>query len=70
MNRLSDMAQKVVIHCYSRLSDNEVGCDGTTVRSSLEGTSYETDLTASEQQKLRYGTGPLCRGSTEDWAGG
>lgn len=55
------MAQRVTTQFYSDLSGAEIPRDGATLRFSLDGTSYEIDLTTDEQQELRETLAPYVQ---------
>ncbi len=47
------VAQKTIVKTYDDLDGSEVDGDGKSVSFSLEGTSYEIDLSSKNVEKLR-----------------
>jgi hypothetical protein len=47
------VAQKTIVKTYDDLDGSEIDAEGKSVTFSLEGTSYEIDLSSKNVQKLR-----------------
>ena len=47
------MAQKTIVKTYDDLDGSEIDPDGKSISFSLEGTSYEIDLSSKNVEKLR-----------------
>lgn len=47
------MAQKTIVKTYDDLDGSEIDAEGKSVSFSLEGASYEIDLSSKNVQKLR-----------------
>ena len=52
------MAQKTIVKTYDDLDGSEIDADGKSVTFSLEGTSYEIDLSSKNVEKLRAAFAP------------